>query len=159
MYSTTYLAKEFVGTNLMKNLWKFCCNIEFLYFFNKAFWQNFKSHFNKHKKANIWSKNSSKHNLPRKRIRCHKFNEKSMEILLQHWILVNTFSTQYFDKILSHILRILINTNKQKILPKNSSKHNLPRKRIRCHEVHRTKKSSSLPPSYSCLLEFLFCKP
>ena len=45
VYSTTYLAKQFIATNWMKNLWKFCCNIEFLYFFNTAFWQNFKSHF------------------------------------------------------------------------------------------------------------------
>ena len=71
-----------------------------------------------------------------------------------------TFSKQHFDKILSHILSILINTKKAKICSNNLSKHNLPRKRIRCHEVHRTKKSSSLPPSYSCLLEFfVFVKP
>lgn len=60
MYSTTHLAKEFVAPNLMKNLWKFCCNIEFLYFFNTAFWQNFKSHFedfNKHKFGQIICQN------------------------------------------------------------------------------------------------------
>jgi hypothetical protein len=88
MYSTTYLAKQFVATNWMKNLWKFCCNIEFLYFFNTAFWQNFKSHFedfNKHtKKAKNCSNNLSKHNSSRKRIRCHKFNEKYREL----WIFV-----------------------------------------------------------------------
>ena len=70
-----------------------------------------------------------------------------------------TFSTKHFDKIFSHILRILLH-KKTNGWSKKSSKHNLPRKRIRCHEVHRTKKSSSLPPSYSCLLEFfVFVKP